>query len=451
MLYKFLFILSLIIGLETILFAQNDYSKVDFDINIRERFELLNGINAKNYGDDSSPTAIGSLNDKMLLQRIIAGFVFHPESSIYISVHLQDSRAFGWSLRNAKYPDLFKRKAKNTQKPYYIMNPNEEFFEIHDLFIKYHNLIKNLTITIGRQKIFYGDHHILGPGEWGNTGRWTWDAFKISYKKNSNFIDFFGGGTKIHDPKKISIPFTKTEFWGGGIYAHYEWSKIIYIEPFYAVKKEGSANYARTLNFTRQWVGIRLFNNNFHHCVYDITLSKEFGKENNKTIDAFGIVAKFGYQLKSLPIKPILALRESYASGGKNTDTKIKTFDPVYGSKGGYYGRMNIISWSNLDDREIFVSLFPIKNMKIETNFHWFYIPVPDNLSLLGTIKLKSGKHHLGNEFDIFASYRVLKKLQIVTTFGYFMPGDIQPINNHDHKNAIWFAFQLLYKMNFNK
>jgi len=426
------------------LFAQKDSSKIEFDASIRERFELWDGMNKKNYGDDN-PEAIGSLDDKTLYQRIIAGFVFHPTTSIDISAHLQDSRTFGWSLRNAEYPDLFKVKAKNTQEPYYIMNPNEGFFEIHDLYMEYRNLIKNLTLTIGRQKISYGDHRVFGPGKWGNTGRWTWDAIKISYKNGSNFIDILGGGTKIHDPEKISIPFIKTEFWGGGLYAHYEWEKVVDIEPFYALKKEGSSDYARTLNFTRHWVGIRLFNNNFYHFVYDITVNKEFGNENNKTIDAYGILAKFGYQFNFLPAKPILSIRESYASGG-TVGNKIKTFDPAYGSRDSYYGRMNIVKWSNIDDYEILLDMFPVKNMKIEMNYHWFYVHVPDDVTLLGTMKLQTGKHHLGNEFDIFASYQVLKQLQIVTVFGYFMPGDIQPINNHDAKNATWFAFQLLYK-----
>jgi len=426
--------------------GQEKSKKIEFDFSIRERFELWDGMNAKNYGDDS-PSALGSLHDKTLYQRVIAGFVLHPATSVDIVAHLQDSRAFGWSLRNDKYPDLFKVKAKNTQQPYYIMNPNEEFFEIHDLYIGYRESIKNLTFTLGRQKISYGDHHVFGPGEWGNTGRWTWDAFKISYKNKSNFIDVFAGGTKIHDPEKISIPFTNTEFWGGGLYAHYEWNKIANIEPFYAIKREGSAPYANTLDFTRQWIGVRLFNNDFHHFVYDFTVNKEFGNESGKSIDAFGILAKLGYQFNSLPAKPILAVRESYASGGKNSESKIKTFDPVYGSKDQYYGRMNITSWSNLDDREIFAFLFPVRNMKIETNYHWFYVPVPDDATLLGTMRLQAGKHHLGNEFDIFANYQVLKQLQIVTAFGYFMPGDIQPINNHLAKNASWFAMQVFYTL----
>jgi len=45
------------------------------------------------------------------------------------------------------------------------------------------------------------------------------------------------------------------------------------------------------------------------------------------------MVAKLGYQFNNFKTKPLLALRESYASGGKKTDSKIKTFDPIYGSK----------------------------------------------------------------------------------------------------------------------
>ena len=448
---KIIYILFLLAIINSVkLSAQIDSSKIEFNVRIRERFELWNGMNAKNYGDDS-PNAIGSLNDKMLLQRVIAGINLRPISWLNISFHLQDSRAFGWSLRNAKYPDAFKVGAKNTKEPYYIMNPNEEFFEIHDLYLSLREALKNLTFTFGRQKIAYGDNRIFGPGDWGNTGRWTWDAFKISYKNKSNFIDVFAGGTKIHDPERISIPFTKTEFWGGGLYAHYDWDKISSFEPFYAIKKPGSAPYANTFNLTRQWIGLRLFNNDFHHFVYDFTMVKELGKENGKSIDAFGIVGKLGYQFYFIPANPIFAIRESYASGGKNSDSKIKTFDFAFGSKDQYYGWMNITSWSNLDDREILIHFFPIKNMRIETNFHWFYIPVPDDVTLLGTMKLQEGKHFLGNEFNLYFNYQVLKQLQIISISGYFIPGDLRPINNHSAKSSFWFSFQMLYQWTAEK
>ena len=138
--------------------AQTDSSKIEFDLLLRERFESWNGMNAKNFGD---PNGIGDLNDKMLLQRVIVGLNYKPNSKITVSAHLQDSRAFGWSLRNAKYPELYKLREDGSQTPYYIRNPNEEFFEIHDLFFEYTNLWNNISVKAGRQKIYFGDKRIL--------------------------------------------------------------------------------------------------------------------------------------------------------------------------------------------------------------------------------------------------------------------------------------------------
>jgi hypothetical protein len=424
-------------------FAQNDSVKVKFDLSVRYRFEKWNGMNAKNYGDHS-PDAIGKLNDKILYQRIITGVTWKPRPKLVLSAHLQDSRAFGWSLRNSQYPDLFKVHKSGTTGPYYTMNPNEEFLEIYDAAIEYKQLFKNFSVKAGRQKIFYGDNHIFGPGEWGNTGRWTWDALKLSYKKGENFVDVFAGGTKVHDPEQISIPFTSTEFWGGGMYAHVSIPNIINIEPFYAYKSEGSADYVNSLEISRNWAGIRIFNNDFHHLVFDGTAVKEFGNQSGKPINAYGYFAKIGYQFHALWAKPILSLRKSYASGGKKSDGIIHTFDPAYGASDKYYGWMNITSWSNLDDREIVLELFPIKEMWVEMKYNWFYIPVPDDVTLLNTMKLENGKHHFGNEFDVFIKVQVQKHLQLTGAFGTFRPGDLVPINNHPPENARWMAVQVL-------
>jgi hypothetical protein len=291
----------------------------------------------KNYGNNS-PGAIEKLDDKILFQRVITGLTFTSSGKLSIVLHIQDSRAFGWSLRNSQYPDLFKIRKAGTQTPYYTMNPNEEFFEIYDAYVEYNRVLKNLSFKLGRQKIFYGDSRIFGPGEWGNTGRWTWDALKASYRKGANFIDVFAGGTKIHDPDKISLPFIRTEYWCGGICAHAGIRKILNIEPFYAYKREVSADYINTLRFRRNWTGIRIFNNDLHHFVLDLTAVKEFGEENGKTIDAWGWFAKAGYQFHSIPAKPIISIRESYASGGKKTDDRVNSFEPAYGANDKYYG-----------------------------------------------------------------------------------------------------------------
>ena len=114
------------------------------------------------------------------------------------------------------------------------------------------------------------------------------------------------------------------------------------------------------------------------------------------------MVCKAGYQFHDIPTNPIISIRESYASGGKKTDDKIYTFEPAYGANDKYYGWMNITSWSNLDDREIVLEFFPVKKMWIEVKYNRFYIPVPEDVTLLNTMKLEPGKHHLGDEYRYF-------------------------------------------------
>ena len=61
--------------------------------------------------------------------------------------------------------------------------------------------------------------------------------------------------------------------------------------------------------------------------------------------------------------------------------TKFYTFEPAYGAQDKYYGWMNITTWTNLDDREIVLELFPVKNMWVEIKYNRFYIPVADDVN----------------------------------------------------------------------
>ncbi|MDZ7634367.1 MAG: alginate export family protein [Bacteroidales bacterium] len=217
---------------------------------------------------------------------------------------------------------------------------------------------------------------------------------------------------------------------------------------FLCFKNSGSADYIRSQDITRQWMGIRLFNNELNHFILDFTYAREFGNENGKSISAYGVVAKAGYQFQSLPAKPVFCIRESFASGGTNDEARIRTFEPAYGSRDQYYGRMNITSWSNLDDREIILYLFPVNGMKLELSYHRYKIPVPEDATLLGTIKMQEGNHHLGDEFNIFADYQINNKMKLTGAYGWFGAGDIEPVNGQPAGSSTWASIQITYALN---
>ena len=105
-------------------------------------------------------------NDNILLQRIIAGTTIRVNNKITFSAHLQDSGAFGWSLANAKEPDAFKHHQENSPDPFYIMNPQEEFFDLYDANHRIDSVFQIISIIAGRQKIAYGDYRTFGPSSW---------------------------------------------------------------------------------------------------------------------------------------------------------------------------------------------------------------------------------------------------------------------------------------------
>ena len=403
-------------------------------------------MNVKNYGDNSD-NSIGEINDNLLLQRIVAGVKYKFTDNILLSAHIQDSRAFDWSLRQSEYPDLFKIHSNESPSPYYIKNPNEEFLELHDLYIYYNNIVENFSIRAGRQKISFGDTRIFGRGEWGNSGRWEWDALKLTYSNGLNSCNIWAGGTKINDPNQTNIPFTNTEYFGIGSYNTMILFDDTKIEPFFTTKWQGSADYIKEQNINHYWLGARLVDSNYYNFDYDLTVVKQFGNDNGKEIDAVGIASRIGYKAIDIPWTPLLSLRYVYASGG-DTQNKINTFDPVYGSRDKYYGRMNLVTWSNLSDFEIALELFPFEIMWVELKYNYLSIPNPENFSFGKNLLLLPGKRHLGDELDFWIEFKALDELELVLASGYFIPSDVKEIIDKPASEASWIAFQLSYNFN---
>ncbi|MGB9696541.1 MAG: alginate export family protein [Ignavibacteria bacterium] len=444
--YQILFCLN---GINNLYSQETNSVKFQIDGNIRYRYEKWNGMNMLNYGDDS-PNSLGNLNDNILLQRVIFGFNYKPQKDFVLSFHIQDSRAFGWSLRNSVLPDAFKIKKAGTTNPYYIMNPNEVFFEIYDLNISINNIIKNTSIKFGRQKIMESDYRIFGPGDWGNSGRWTWDALKIMYNSEKFSMDAWIGGTRTNYPNRITFPFTFNEYFGAGIYGIYKVNNDFSIEPYIARKQQGNADYIKDQSINRNWIGMRIAHNDFHNIISEINYVREFGRESGKTISAYGLFAKVGYTFEILKNKFILSLRYSYASGGNKTDENVHTFDPVYGASDKYYGWMNLVKWSNLDDREIVLEAFRGNNLWIEIKYNQYRIPSPENALINGTLKLKSGSNYLGEEFNIYTKYTLNNNWQFVLLFGFFSPKDTQPINNKSPETSFTIGLQTQYTFRFS-
>ena len=418
-----------------------------FDGSLRYRFERWDNMNTLYYGN--TPT-LGTPKDNVLLQKIIAGPTFRFGNQVNFSLHIQDSRAFGWSLAHRNEPDAFKKHSAESADPFYIMNPQEEFFELYDACLSIENLFNLLTIKAGRQKISFGDYRFFGPGSWGNTGRWTWDAVLVTLDKPLYSLSAWYGGTKIHDPVKTYLPFTHTEYQGGGLHFHWVTEKYPGIEVYAAHKQQGNDAYIRNKKINRNWIGFRLFQPESSNLQYETSFTYQFGEEENIRLNASGLFLKVGYEVNQFSWKPTLSLRYTRATGNNPETAPDELFDPVYGSSDRYYGWMNLVRWSNLDDREIMIELFPLDGMRVKLKYNRFLIPQPEGVLIHGNLELPPGKRHLGNEIDFYAKYDINNNWQLATAIGLFLLEDAQTANSEEPGNASWVTFQVIYAFSLN-
>ena len=420
---------------------------VKYDLSIRERYEIWNGYNKKAYGDksiDAKGVKIGKSNDHIWLQRIILGVHGHSHLCQY-SIHFYDARVWGWSLNQN---DFIKNKGTSDE---YVMDPYEEYFELYDAYLEKDNILNiPLKIIFGRQKIYYGDKRIFGPGTWGNAIGWLWDAIRFSYHPTKNdFFDIWYGQTRTKDPDSFSL-FSKHAYQGIGIYSHIS-TYISAIEPFFAWKN--SLFYNNGYRENAYYFGCRLFNSNLRGFYYDFTIALERGRiiskyNYDKDIRAYGYAAKLGYTFYNLIFKPRILLGRIYASGDNNlSDSVYKTFSTPFGSTdGSHYGRLDLMSWGNMIDNQIDCYLFPKKYLSIRLALHRFYLANKQDKWVYYGYKFTNNRYnHIGDEFDIVLRYKFNKNIAFQTFYGYLFAGSFITKNDIAHNDASRWILQIKY------
>ncbi len=439
---SYIFILSgLIIFTSGISCAKN----FSFDGKIRTRFEDLNGLNTKAYGN-SSINAKGKIegksNDDVMLSRIIAGFTYSQNKKITYRLHAYDGYAWGWSLDR---DDFIKNRGTRDE---YVMDPDEDYLELFDASIQIKDFLTNgLSLVLGRQRIYYGDHRIFGPGNWGNSIGWIWDAVHFTYKKKDDFFSAWYGRTKFKDPDEFSPFFTDHIYQGVGIYSHFKTSDNGAAEPFFAWKN--SLYHDVTPEENSFQYGMRLYEKSFHGINYDFTLAERRGNKGNKSINAYAYVAKIGYIFENIPMKPNFVIGRVFASGDSNPNDKtINTYTKIFGSTiGEHYGSLNIMSWSNLVDNQVDLYFEPAHKFHVKIAYHNFSLDEAKDTWAFYKYKNKPGNNytHLGDEIDFQLKYNYLKNLQFHFIYAYFKAGDFVKYNVEDN-NASTFFMECTYK-----
>jgi hypothetical protein len=209
---------------------------------------------------------------------------------------------FELSLRFCQKPRLFLQLqdahaflTRYEDKDFAISNPILDTLDVGQLHFEWLNIGGSAVgFRAGRQQISYGDQRVFGPGNWGNTGRYAWDAAML----------------------KIDTKWFASDLWTGSFlrYKSGEWPNrhtedfltlVNYTQirrlPFrldlsYVMKRDTTGKVpaeSKPGTLLSHTVGFQTEGRAFDILDAGLTYAGQFGRQGGDTIRAHGVSGKF--------------------------------------------------------------------------------------------------------------------------------------------------------------
>ena len=296
--------------------------KLDLKAGLRLRYEWFNNFNLKTYGSD--------VDDQVLGEKLWLDAGYRVDDDFLAFLKLQDDHFW--------LSDLHVGDFTTAALP---ACPHQDPYDIHEAYLAFRKIGNSpVGIKAGRQVITYGDQRIWAPGDWCNSGKFTWDGVKLLWESSAADVDGIFGRRVLADPYRLDTEHYDFEAWG--VYARVKQLPFD-LDLFYILKTDAhdaTAGESGTNSLALNAAGARVNWKPADGFETGGTIVYEFGKWGEDDIAAWGGVISAGY---TAPYcwKPGAKLSYTYASGDSDPkDGKHGTFDMLFGSASQYYGLM---------------------------------------------------------------------------------------------------------------
>jgi hypothetical protein len=381
----------------------------DFSGQVRIRYERDVGFTLKGY----EPGA----QDDLLLERVRLDLSSRFGNGPRLFLQLQDAHAFLTTLQDSDFP---------------ASSPIEDTLDIRQLHAEWLRIGGSAVgFRIGRQEISYGDQRVFGPGSWGNTGRFAWDAAMLKVDTRWFASDLWVG-------KFLQY---KSDVWPDraadepmNLVSYTQVKRLPFrLDLFYVLKDDASGKTvgeSGTGNLRSNTIGFQTERAGSDVVDAGATVIGQFGRYGRDRLRAFGMNVKAG---ATVPVdwKPRLGGQYTLGSGDANPNDGIHgTFDGVYGGRDiFFYGYLNLFFWANLRDAEIDLSAKPRKWSSLFLEYHHFALDEATDAWYTTALKPfrrdptgESGTT-LGSELDFRVTATPWTHVELMAGFGRFFPG----------------------------
>lgn len=372
----------------------------------RLRGESLDGFNVKTYGTGA--------REDYVLSRLRLDLDLRWESVLRIHAQVQDARALGVSFTDEDFAGG--------------NDPFHDAFDINQLYLEIRPA-RRVAVKAGRQALSYGDRRVFGPGDWGNTGRYAWDAVRIEYEGRAVRSHALVGRFVLHDPGR----WPNVRAGGPTAWASYHSFKKLPFELdlFYVHKYDGRGlvqGEAGTGNLSSHSAGVRIAGQSVGWD-YSVLLAGQFGRWGEDDIRARGLVLSLGRTF-DIGWKPHVIAQYVLGSGDRDPQDGVHgTFDGLFsGADTVLYGWMNLFFWQNLREYRVNVILTAARTVTLRGEYHrfeldqaadaWYFPGKPLRRDPAGL----SGRF-LGHEIDLTVRKRFSDRLDALGGACFLIPG----------------------------
>lgn len=270
------------------------------------------------------------------------------------------------------------------------------------------------STRIGRQTLSYDNQRIMGAIDWIQQGQ-SHDAALISYKDKKNQLDLgFAHNANAENLLEPATAYATTYKEMQYAWYHTNIKKVnasfLLLNAGYQFLKTPTdlqTDYIQTYGTyitykAKKWD-------------FDLGVYGQSGKSSGTDLSAMNAGGNLGYAL-SPKFKATLGYEFLSGKDQDDTNTKIKSFTPLFGTNHAFNGFMDYFYVGNHKNsvglQDAYLKLdFGIKKVKFSLTPHVFYAP---NKVIAAGVEKDS---YLGTELDLTAAYKVYKDVMMVAGY----------------------------------
>lgn len=431
-----------------------------FDVEARARFEVRN--NNRDFDDSINDDN----DDSWLLTRFRLGLAIKPLPWLKLYAQTQDVREI-----DSDRPNI----------PGVRGTDGGDEFDLRQAYVEFADYKAfSLGLTVGRQRLHYGDRRLVGDPNWNNFGR-TFDGVKLRFQEKDCWVEAFATRPVQIREDDINDSDSADSFFG--IYASTDALSFqttdLYV--FHRHKKDEQPDLDPTNKFDPDgsWTGPaqrittigtrwKSKENALGPWDYTFEIAYQFGDvwtTNRLTPSlehrALATAAAAGYTMKSLAWKPRVGVAYDYASGDRNPDDgRSQSFQNLFPANHEPLGLIDAFSWRNVHDVHLEARIEPVKNIEFELQWHVFWLAETSDYGFrsngVATLRTRTpggsdvrrigASNYAGQELDVTVNWKVSKALKILAGYNHFFAGDyLRDTGPHDDADFGYVQVQLLF------